>query len=280
MSIDNSMREFKLKTFINNPIVIFVLPVVWVIVFVKFFSNTEMKFAIAEGVGGSLVILLIPMIITVLIWLINKKNGISYPDFVKHTFIGTVIMFSLALYVQLRHIENLYLNIVKCELGNGHACGLLGRIYTDKENIDMDIDRGLAYYKKACQNGYLNGCKLYTLHNTVIGYDYYNKEDYENAVIYLKNGCDTGNTWACQGYGKIYYFDDMNGIIQDYQKAKEAFKKGCNGGEAESCRRLGYIYEYGTGTMQDYQKASLYYEKGCGGNDAIGCYSLGILYDK
>lgn len=50
---------------------------------------------IAASLSAVVVILGIPLIITGIIRLIKKLNNTSYPNFVKHTFIGTIIMFFL-----------------------------------------------------------------------------------------------------------------------------------------------------------------------------------------
>lgn len=77
---------------------LWIFPILWVIYSLIFVSyGVIMIETIAEALGGSIVILGIPLIITGIIRLIKKLNNTSYPNFVKHTFIGTIIMFFLAI---------------------------------------------------------------------------------------------------------------------------------------------------------------------------------------
>ncbi|MDD3645518.1 MAG: zinc-ribbon domain-containing protein [Bacteroidales bacterium] len=52
---------------------------------------------IAASFSAVIVILGIPLIFTGIVRMIKKLNNTSYPNFVKHTFIGTGIMFVLAI---------------------------------------------------------------------------------------------------------------------------------------------------------------------------------------
>lgn len=74
-----------------------IFPVLGMIYHLIFISGIIMIETIAASFSTVIVILGIPLIITGLVRLIKKINDITYPNFVKHTFIGTVIMFFLVI---------------------------------------------------------------------------------------------------------------------------------------------------------------------------------------
>ena len=56
----------------------------------------------------------------------------------------------------------------------------------------------------------------------------------------------------------------------DYQKAAELWQKACDSGEAWGCAILGVLYQNGQGVKQNYQKAAQLYQKACDSGDALG----------
>lgn len=70
-----------------------VLGMIYHLIFISY--GLIMIETIAASLSAVVVILGIPLIITGIIRLIKKLNNTSYPNFVKHTFIGTIIMFFL-----------------------------------------------------------------------------------------------------------------------------------------------------------------------------------------
>lgn len=78
--------------------VLWIFPVLWMVYYLIFVRyGVIMIETIAESLGGIVVILGIPLVITSIICLIKKSNNTPYPNFIKHTFIGTIIMFFLAI---------------------------------------------------------------------------------------------------------------------------------------------------------------------------------------
>ncbi|WP_035142589.1 tetratricopeptide repeat protein, partial [Campylobacter concisus] len=60
----------------------------------------------------------------------------------------------------------------------------------------------------------------------------------------------------------------------DYQKAAQLYQKACDGGEAEGCLGLGVLYKDGQGVKQNYQKAAQLSQKACNSGVAEGCAIL------
>lgn len=77
---------------------IFIFPIVWTIGHIMIANHgIVIPETIGEALGGFVVILFVPLIITSLIYVIKKAQSIFYINFVKHTFIGTVIMFAMSI---------------------------------------------------------------------------------------------------------------------------------------------------------------------------------------
>ncbi len=278
----------KTSSLMDNPIIIFVFPVIWIILFVKLWSYTELKLAIVEGAGGAGVILLVSIIIIALIWGIKKFRGTSYPNFIKHTFIGTAIVFSIGVYTQVnkyntkaisRQAYSAYENgqfykafelySKACENNYASACGMLGSLYSTGTGVLQDDQQALHYNRKACDGGDKLSC--FSVAN-----DYYFKKDYSKAKIYYHQAAEENFAPAYTQLGYLH----MNGlgVNKNEQKAVELYKKACNTGDAEGCRRLGTCYMDGYGVIPNNTIGIKMYKKACRGGDLGACVLLGYQY--
>ena len=146
--------------------IIFIGPILYIILYVKYWSdiNTTLKYAIAEGTGGALVLLFVPLTITSIVFLIRRMQGSTYRDFVMHTFIGTTIMTILASWVVINDIkglqekalslyrqglkeEALYMSIKGCNHRNADACDFASREYDKMGNNT----KSLYYIRKSIE---------------------------------------------------------------------------------------------------------------------------------
>lgn len=110
-----------------------------------------------------------------------------------------------------------------------------------------------------------------------LGKTYFEKQNYEKAIKFVKKACDGGDVDGCYGLGLLYN-EGVGTIKQDYVKAKEYFVKACDGGENKGCLKLGLLYYNKQGTKQDYIKAREYFVKACDGGNNDSCFNLGGLY--
>lgn len=82
---------------------LWIFPGIWIIYhFIFVMHGLLMPFelmpeTIASSFGSGFAILLMPLLVTGIIRLVKKANDTPYPNFVKHTFTGTIIMFFLAI---------------------------------------------------------------------------------------------------------------------------------------------------------------------------------------
>lgn len=73
-------------------------PAMWMLFHITIVSKgIVMPETIGEAMGGSLVILILPMIPTSIVYIVKKVKSVPYVNFVKHTFISTSIFFILAI---------------------------------------------------------------------------------------------------------------------------------------------------------------------------------------
>ena len=114
---------------------------------------------------------------------------------------------------------------------------------------------------------------------TDIGFVYGATENYQQANLYFKNGCDTFNEPAsCYNLGNSYH--QGRGIRQDFAKARHYYEKGCKLNNGSACTNLGFLYDYGKGVKQNYSTAKKYYGKGCDLGSQIGCDNYKMLNEQ
>ena len=109
---------------------------------------------------------------------------------------------------------------------------------------------------------------------TELGYEAYDKGDYQKAAQLYQKACDGGEAVGCLGLGVLY--KDGQGVKQNYQKAAQLSQKACNSGVAEGCAILGILYQDGKGVKQNFSTAKQYYGKACD----LGFQSVCDIYRK
>lgn len=95
--------------------------------------------------------------------------------------------------------------------------------------------------------------------------------------LLLAQDCENGE--ECNKLGWEYWNK------KEFQKAFETLDKACELGNFKGCTTLGHLYQYGVRTQKDEQKAKEYGQKGfelskkaCEENDAEACVGLSGLY--
>ena len=90
-----------------------------------------------------------------------------------------------------------------------------------------------------------------------LGFEYYQKEDYEAALVWFKLAAEQGFANALYNLGVMY--DQGQGVAQDYKEAVRWYRKAAEQGHASSQFILGSMYDDGRGVPQDYFQAHLWY---------------------
>lgn len=111
---------------------------------------------------------------------------------------------------------------------------------------------------------------------TDIGFVYGVTENYQQANLYSKKGCDTFNEpESCFNLGLRYH--NGQGVRQDFAKARHYLEKGCKLNYGFACNNLGVLYREGKGVRQNYSTAKKYYGKACDLGNQMGCDNYKML---
>ncbi len=108
------------------------------------------------------------------------------------------------------------------------------------------------------------------------GVCYYNSQNYEEAVMYLRKAAELGDRRA-QCYLGVCYYGGL-GVSQNYAEAARWYRKAAEQGEAAAQDNLGYCYESGNGVSQNYEEAVRWYRKAAEQGDVDAQYNLAYAY--
>ena len=109
------------------------------------------------------------------------------------------------------HVKAARYYIISCEIGNGRACYMMGKLYSESRIIPEDIDQSEAYYRKS------------------------------NKI--LTKECNAGNPESCLYAGALYLYS--RGVPHDTSKAVSFFEKSCKMDYASGCYTIGYLLNTG-----------------------------------
>ncbi len=109
-----------------------------------------------------------------------------------------------------------------------------------------------------------------------IGMNYYDKEKYENAVLYLGISAKLGNLDAQSQLAICFYYGE--GIEQDYKKAVFWLEKAASRGNARAMRNLAICYMNGKGVNTDYTQSFYWCKKAAMKEDAEAQFLLAQHY--
>ena len=90
-----------------------------------------------------------------------------------------------------------------------------------------------------------------------LGFEYYQKEDYEAALVWFKLAAEQGFANAQYNLGVMY--DQGQGVAQDYKEAVRWYRKAAEQEHASSQFILGSMYDNGQGVPQDYVQAHMWF---------------------
>ena len=111
-----------------------------------------------------------------------------------------------------------------------------------------------------------------------LGESFFYKQDYENAVKYIKPAAEQGHAKAQFRLG--YCCFDGLGVTQDHKEAVKWYRKAVEQKHSGAQCNLGYCYEKGLGVMKDYKEAIKWYTKAVKQGNAQAQCNLGYCYEK
>ena len=254
-----------------NPILLLIMPLIWIIYKTQIIQGDNIALKVAEALGGALAIAILPMFISFIIYIINRRKRTHYGNFVKHTFLGMIIFSFFIIGGEI----NTYLDEKVSMMPSKSSITKSGDEYyklSRKAFREKDYKKSIEYTDKLIDikdiRGEYNLGVLYYL-----GID--REKDYFKTFDYMQKACNGKFLKGCERLGLLYR--EGEGTRQDYTKARESFEISCDGGIANGCLTLGLMYYDGEGVRQDFQKALVLFGKACDMKDEDGCEIYALL---
>ena len=286
-----------------NPIILIIFPTLWILLQTKVYYYM----GLAEASGGAIAILGVSIIIPLIVFAIKKFKQKPYPNFVKHTFIGTIIVFALALisymdshnwkfpspaavaYRQGNYEQSCELRVESCYAGDARNCSIAAAHYKDGKGVEKNINRAITFYDKACNDGDIETCLMiggyYRLGSLGKKDDYISFKYYKKACESKEKGQEFAIGGSCSKVADMYksgtgtYQSDL--MASEYaQKAISILKRSCDNNNATSCESLADMYYFGRGIEIDHFKSKELFNKACKKNEVMACVMLGMQYEK
>lgn len=146
--------------------------------------------------------------------------------------------------------------ISRVEKGDPEAQFELGLIYYNGQNVKQNYEQAIYWLKKAAENGIVEA-----QHN--LGVIYYNgwgtKQDYEQAFYWFKKAAEQNYAISQDSLGIMY--KNGLGTKKNTEQAFFWYKKAAEQGYAEAQGKIGVMYWNGEGIMQDREQAVYWFKK-------------------
>jgi TPR repeat protein len=139
-----------------------------------------------------------------------------------------------------------------CDGGQGRACHDLGLAYASGEGLEQDQEQALAHFERACQLGFLEGCRQ--------GSRLQRDERPRRAVQLLGRACAAEDAGACDEAGA---FLAMLPPEVDAASLREDFTVACDHGVDVACLHLGSMCAGGHGGAVEPGRAHQLWAEAC-----------------
>lgn len=113
-----------------------------------------------------------------------------------------------------------------CEQDIGTACALIGEIYAKGLGTDVDTNKSIHYFHRACYGDFPDSCSS-------LGLQYEKIKDYSGQLKANKHGCDNQMGISCYILGLMYH-KGMH-AKKDEEKGIKYYKKACDAGYKKGC---------------------------------------------
>ena len=113
-----------------------------------------------------------------------------------------------------------------CQEGNSTACFKVGERF---RVVERDNKKALAYYIKACGDGYMTGCTNGGILLAMKGTPY--SKDFKQARKMFDKACEAGEDKSCFNLGTLNYKEGRQ------SKAIKYYKRACEMGNQSGCAK-------------------------------------------
>jgi hypothetical protein len=141
--------------------------------------------------------------------------------------------------------------------GDADAMNTIGSRYWIGEGVKQDYAEAMHWLRLAADNG-----NDEAMNGIAIMYESGNlgvTRNYEKAMYWRRLAAEKGNNGAMFGLGNMYV--EGLGVKQDYGQAMKWFRKAADAGNDLACEMLGYGYEHGYGVKTNLPIAAYWYAK-------------------
>ena len=146
--------------------------------------------------------------------------------------------------------------IAFCDEGLPSGCYVIGSLrLRGLYGVEKDLDEAMSYLKKGCNDNYARACHA-------LGDGYAMQEDEQKALYYYKRAASMGDLLGNFAVGQHYLKSDPS-LSMSY------FEIACDGYFARACVSLAAIYRERGGMLQAYA----YEDMACDLGDSLGCYN-------
>lgn len=168
---------------------------------------------------------------------------------------------------------SLKLYMQSCDLKYGAACVTIGQIYRTSPKAPMVDENALKYFILGCDYGRKMGC---IAAGNMIEDGIGAPKSRQNSLKYYEIACNGGEGGGCLSRG-LEFDKDGEPIISSIDI--NYIKKGCDTYFTIACEYLGKFMFEGIGTSKDEKGALLVFETACDFDNGINCLYAAKIYE-
>ncbi len=218
-----------------------------------------------------------------------------------------ILIMSIFVYAEnIYEIEEFKKHKYYCDNNIMESCDKLASAYQTGTGTEVNPQKSIYFYNKACNAGYKMSCSMLSLiyedgvivkKNLKKAKKYrekagnffekdtkFTKKEIQNKYILAKKDCLVNKiSKRCVDLGYIYSTETFS--KKNYTIAKKLYELACYDKVAEGCYALSSLYREGKGMKQDKIKEEIYYDKyfslikqNCSNKKLNACKELGDIY--
>lgn len=162
-----------------------------------------------------------------------------------------------------------------CMGGDGEACMIAGDAFKYGESVGQDYSQAAIHYKLGCDVGHGQSCsRLSGLYAAGDGV----RQNSDESWRLTRLACELDHLFSCNVLGTTYErgFPRTSNSYDppDYQQAREYYSYACDRNFGSSCVNLAAMHAYGVGVPRNVEEGRRLYKKACDLGSTSGCRGL------
>lgn len=156
-------------------------------------------------------------------------------------------------------------------LGNTSGMYYLALCYINGYGCEPDSLMAMEWLSRSADSGYVRAMNL-------LGDNYEEQEDYDNAVRYFQKAADMGSWDGMCNLG--YCYETGHGVILSFKRALELYQQAASEGSTRGMKMVANCYLQGNGVEKDYAQAIKLLEQAAGMGDMHAMFVIGQIYEE